>query len=90
MATTNADADYVDRMLRLHPWRDASVIIAERASYLAMRTSGDRATPSAKEAPSVTQSCGSPELGILRDRWYEQKHGVHVPLRTRGSKEEIH
>jgi hypothetical protein len=87
MAATSADTDYLDRMLRLHPWRDASAIIAARASYLAARRAEGSAATSAVDTPSIVEPCAATELRILPDRWHEQAHEVQVPLRARGHNE---
>lgn len=83
MAATDADVDYVDRMLRLHPWSDASAIIAERAAYLAARTPAAPVTGSLEETPAVPGPAIARELRILPDRWHEQTYEVQVPVRSR-------
>lgn len=87
MTATNADADYLDRMLRLHPGRDASDIIAARAAHLAARLPGDPSTGSTEDGPSVPEPSVATEHRILPERWHEQAYEVQVPLRAGGTKD---
>lgn len=86
MAAKSADAEYLDRMLGLHPGRDAARIITERASYVAARAAGDGVSAGNSSAARGARDATRPRL--LPERWFEQTIEVDVPLRAGDGKDE--
>jgi hypothetical protein len=75
VAATKADAEYLDRMLHLHPWHDAEEIIAERASYLKARRKAlaDGAAEAGDgEASPVPERRDPAEPRLLPAGWKDQ------------------
>jgi hypothetical protein len=80
MATTKADAEYLERMLRLHPWGDAEVIVAERVAHLKARDGRDEVsnlTETQTAAPLRSTPIGG---GLLSPGWHLRACQLHVPV----------